>query len=53
MNTDFIETLERKLFMAERRLRIEQKNIWLYKSVLHELGIKPKKTQQLDLLTGT
>lgn len=53
MKPDFIDILERKLFMAERRLRIEQKNIWLYKSILDELGIKPKKTQQLDLLTGT
>lgn len=53
MNPLFYELLERKLFLAEKRLRIEQKNIWLYKTMLEQLGHRPKSVQQLEMFTGS
>lgn len=48
-----IQLLEKKLFLAERRYRIEQKNIWLYKKILSKLGEKPKpKVVQLDMFSA-
>lgn len=53
MNEHLIEILERKLFMAEKRYRIEQKNIWLYKTMLAQIGAKPKKKiVQMDMFTA-
>lgn len=53
MNEHLTEVIERKLFMAERRYRIEQKNIWLYKSLLAQLGQKPKKKViQMDMFSA-
>lgn len=54
MNTHFHEALEKKLYWAERRLRIAQKDLWMYKTMIAELGIKPKKKiEQLEMFTGS
>lgn len=53
MNTQFQEALSKKIYWAERRLRIAQKDLWIYKSMWEQLGYKEKKkVEQLEMFTG-
>jgi hypothetical protein len=51
---NFYETLERKIYWAERRYRQAQKDLWLYTTAYEQIKGKKleKKVEQLVLFTG-
>lgn len=57
-NKTLYENLEHKLYWAEKRLAIAQKDVWTFKQALEKLpkstrGItRTKKVEQLDLFAG-